>query len=234
LLSSEHQSIGNNVFRNDGSFLEQFNKSQGHLPSTYGTDYPPINSLQSFGPPWFPPPMFDQRGPPPFSLHPPPFNTRKKNFFYYRKKDLIVILLAQLPPPPFNAPSAFFPLPSSNSSGFLSPPFLPPPPTASFPLPPPEFLSKMLQTPPPPLPVPAPLNNSSTINNEDLYDPLQAEDDDEEDVEQAKSPIQKSIHRTFNVKKEFTIKIEPSMSSKHFIQNEYLFFRSININKSNS
>lgn len=72
----------------------------------------------------------------------------------------------------------------------------------------------MLQTPPPPLPVPAPLNTTSTtqnnpnINNDDLYDPLQAED--EEDSEQSKSPIQKPTNLTFNIKKEYTIKIEPS------------------------
>ena len=75
----------------------------------------------------------------------------------------------------------------------------------------------MLQTPPPPLPVPAPVNNSSTtinnnnnINNEDLYDPLKVEDEDEEDTEQNISSNQKPPNRTFNIKKEYTIKIEPS------------------------
>ncbi|CAF4785564.1 unnamed protein product, partial [Rotaria magnacalcarata] len=74
----------------------------------------------------------------------------------------------------------------------------------------------MLQTPPPPLPVPAPINNPSTtttannnINNADLYDPLKAEDEDEEDNEQKKTPAQKPASRTFNIKKEYTIKIEP-------------------------
>jgi len=77
----------------------------------------------------------------------------------------------------------------------------------------------MLQTPPPPLPVPAPVNNSSAtinnnnINNEDLYDPLKAEDEDEEDSEQKSSSIQKTSNRTFNIKKEYTIKIEPSKTS---------------------
>jgi len=99
----------------------------------------------------------------------------------------------------------------------------------------------MLQTPPPPLPVPAPVNNSSTtinnnnnIKNEDLYDPLKAEDEDEEDPKQKKSPTPKPTNRTFNIKKELTIKIEPSIYlliiplKQHFI---YLFsFRSIPIN----
>jgi hypothetical protein len=67
------------------------------------------------------------------------------------------------------------------------------------------------------LPVPAPVNNSpprttnnTNINNEDLYDPLKAEDDDEEEIELKKSPSVKPINRTFNIKKEYTIKIEPS------------------------
>jgi hypothetical protein len=74
----------------------------------------------------------------------------------------------------------------------------------------------MLQTPPPPLSVPAPVSTSSmpmekkNINHEDLYDPLKAEDEDEEESEQKHSPIQKPANRTFNIKKEYTIKIEPS------------------------
>ncbi len=75
----------------------------------------------------------------------------------------------------------------------------------------------MLQTPPPPLPVPPPVNAPSTltsdsnINNEDLYDPLKAEDEDEEEKPEEKTPsIPKPITRTFNIKKEYTIKIEPS------------------------
>jgi hypothetical protein len=89
----------------------------------------------------------------------------------------------------------------------------------------------MLQTPPPPLPVPAPVNNSSAtinnnnINNEDLYDPLKAEDEDEEDSEQQSSPIQKTSNRIFNIKKEYTIKIEPSNNSiKTILYFNYYYF----------
>ena len=128
-----------------------------------------------------------------------------------------------IPPPPFNPQSAFFPpqppLPSNvaNTLGFLSPPFPPAPTPSSFPLPPPsELLSKLIQTPPPPLPVPAPVNTTSTkvvpnVNHEDLYDPLQAEDDDDDEHKQA--IVEKPAARTFNVKKEITIKIEPRSSS---------------------
>jgi hypothetical protein len=211
--SFDHQPIRNNMFKNDGSFLEQFQKSQGQLSnhyndnqqsSSYGIEHPSTNSSQSFGPPWFP---SASQHPPSFPMPPLPFNP------------------TQFPPPPFNTQSAFFPPPSSltttnNSSGFIPSPFLPPPPT-SFPLPPPDLLSKMLQTPPPPLPVPAPVNNSPprtttnpNINNEDLYDPLKAEDDDdEEETELKTSPIIKPINRLFNIKKEYTIKIEPNQST---------------------
>ncbi|CAF0767479.1 unnamed protein product [Adineta steineri] len=212
------QTVGNNMFKNDGSFLEQFQKSQGQSSvtsqntdirqsSSYGNEYPSMNSSQQFAPPWFPPnpqssSIFDQNGPLPFPMPPPPFNP------------------SQLPPPPFpppfNTQSPFFPPPPSsvinNSSNFVPPPFLPP----SFPLPPPELLSKMFQGPPPPLPIPTPVNNSSTttvnnnIKNEDLYDPLKVEDEDEEETEQKKKPIQKQTSRTFNIKKEYTIKIEPN------------------------
>ncbi|CAF1053200.1 unnamed protein product [Adineta steineri] len=212
------QTVGNNMFKNDGSFLEQFQKSQGQSSvtsqntdirqsSSYGNEYPSMNSSQQFAPPWFPPnpqssSVFDQNGPLPFPMPPPPFNP------------------SQLPPPPFpppfNTQSPFFPPPPSsvtnNSSNFVPPPFLPP----SFPLPPPELLSKMFQGPPPPLPIPTPVNTSSTttvnnnIKNEDLYDPLKVEDEDEEETEQKKKPIQKQTSRTFNIKKEYTIKIEPN------------------------
>ncbi|CAF0844459.1 unnamed protein product [Rotaria sordida] len=226
--NSEHQLAGNNIFKNDGSFLEQFRKSQDQSSmltsseitnpnnniqqsSSCGSEYLPTNSPQQFGPPWFPPSsqpssMFDQHGPPSFPVPPLPFNP------------------SPLPPPSFNAQSAFFSSPpstSNNSSNFIPPPFLPPPPppsTTSFSLPSPEFLSKMLQTPPPPLPVPAPVNNLSTtnnnnnnnVNNADLYDPLKVEDEDEEHTEQKKSSTQKPTNRTFNIKKEYTIKIEPN------------------------
>lgn len=73
----------------------------------------------------------------------------------------------------------------------------------------------MLQTPPPPLPVPPPppVNNSHTsnttnINNDDLYDPLKVEDEDE--IEEKKASSVKPVNRSFNIKKEYTIKIEPS------------------------
>jgi len=75
----------------------------------------------------------------------------------------------------------------------------------------------MLQTPPPPLPVPAPANIPSTpisntnIKSEDIYDPLKAEEDEEEETEQ------KPINQTLNIKKEITIKIEPSMSLTHLL-----------------
>lgn len=137
--------------------------------------------------------------------------------------------LPPLPPPPlpFSQQSAFFPsLPtnSANPSNFIPRPFLPPPPLpTTFPLPPnpPEFLSKMLQIPPPPLPVPAPVNTSSstttnntnsTIDNTDLYDPLKAEEEEEENTEEKKPITPKPTSRTFNIKKEYTIKIEPSKS----------------------
>ncbi|CAF2083505.1 unnamed protein product [Rotaria magnacalcarata] len=223
----EHQTMGNNAFRNDGPFLEQFRKAQGQ-PSTLipsdaknlnsntqqslsrGPQYLATNSYSQFGPSWFPsssqpPSMFDQHnGSPSFPVHPLSFNP------------------SALPPPPpplppsFNLPSAFPPssLPTtSNPSNYA-------PSTTSFALPSPELLSKMLQTPPPPLPVPAPINNPSTtttannnINNADLYDPLKAEDEDEEDNEQKKTPAQKPASRTFNIKKEYTIKIEPNSST---------------------
>jgi hypothetical protein len=164
-------------------------------------------------------------------------------YLFTKTNHSILHILAHLPPPPFNAPSAFFPIPpspSNSSSGFIPPPFLPPPPTAAFPLPSPELLSKMLQTPPPPLPVPAPVNTPSptitntNIKNEDLYDPLQAEDDEdeEEDTEQKTTPIQKPINRIFNIKKEHTIKIEPSMFLNNLIiKNLCIFFRPISIQK---
>ncbi|CAF3560876.1 unnamed protein product [Rotaria socialis] len=210
---------------NDGSFLEQFRKTQGQ-PSTLipsdvkylnnntqqslsrGSKYLATNGYSQCGPSWFPsssqpPSMFDQRsGSPSFPVPPLSFNP------------------SALPPPPlppsFNVPSIFPPssLPTtSNPSNYA-------PPTTSFALPSPELLSKMLQTPPPPLPVPAPINNPSTtttaninINNADLYDPLKAEDEDEEDNEQKKTPTQKPASRTFNIKKEYTIKIEPNSST---------------------
>ncbi|CAF0746907.1 unnamed protein product [Rotaria sp. Silwood1] len=219
--SSEHQSVGNNIFKNDGSFLEQFRKFQGQSSiltspeitnqnnniqqlSSRESEYLSTNSSQQFGSPWFspnsqPPSMFDQHGPPSFPIPPLPFNP------------------PPLPPPSFNAQSAFFPSSSSTSNNPSN--FIPQAPssTTSFLLPPPEFLSKILQTPPPPLPVPAPVNNLSTtinnnnnVNNADLYDPLKVEDEDEEDTEQKKLSNQKLINRTFNIKKEYTIKIEPN------------------------
>ena len=132
--------------------------------------------------------------------------------------------LASLPLPPFNAQPTFFPPlspTSTNASNFIPPPFFPP---ASFPLPPPEFLSKMLQTPPPTIPVPASVNslsttiaNNSNIDKGDLYDPLKIEEENEEDTEEKKPPIQKTTSRTFNIKKEYTIKIESSISFTNFI-----------------
>ncbi|CAF4059876.1 unnamed protein product [Rotaria sp. Silwood2] len=223
--NSEHQSAGNNIFKNDGSFLEQFRKTQGQSSiltsseitnqnnniqqSSSGTsEYLSTNPPQQFGPPWFPPSsqppsMFDQHGPPSFPIPSLPFNP------------------PPLPPPPFNTQSAFFPSSpstSNNPSNFIPPPFIPPPPPPSTTsLTSPEFLSKMLQTPPPPLPVSAPVNNLSTtinnnnnVNNADLYDPLKVEDDDEEDTEQKTTSTQKPTNRTFNIKKEYTIKIEPN------------------------
>ena len=127
------------------------------------------------------------------------------------------------PPPPFNPQSAFFPpqppLPpnAANALGFRPPPFLPPSTPSSFPLPPPsELLSKLIQTPPPPLPVPAPVSTTSTkavptVNHEDLYDPLQAEDDD--DDESKEITVEKPAAPPFNIKKEITIKLEPRSSS---------------------
>ena len=113
-----------------------------------------------------------------------------------------------LPPPPlpFNGPSAFFPPP---------PPFFPPP---SFPLPPPELLSKIMQTPPPPpLPVPPPVDRPNNINEDDLYDPLKVEEEEEE--EKSLTPPMKPSARTFNIKKEYSIKIEPSKSIDFFSLN---------------
>ena len=147
----------------------------------------------SFGSPWFPPP-------PPFPMPPLPFNPGRD----YNTADRMIIflrILGQFPPSPF-----FPPPPSNPAPNFIPPPFLPPPP-------PPDLLSKMLQTPPPPLPVPPPVNNSlasntTNINNDDLYDPLKAEDEDE--IEEKKPSLAKPINRSFNIKKEYTIKIEPS------------------------
>ena len=142
--------------------------------------------------------------------------------------DLIdCISLAQLPPTsPFHNQSAFFPppplppLPSmpmpTNLPGFIPPPFLPP---SSFPMPPPELLSKMFQNPPPPLPVPPPpapsvsATSSNPVNDDDLYDPLKVEDEEEEEPsKEVPSTASKPIRCAFNVKKEHTIKIEPSKS----------------------
>jgi hypothetical protein len=211
--------------------------------SSYGTEYPPTNSSIPFGPPWFSP----TSQPPPFPIPHLPFNPCKNNISYQKiKNDFILRILAQFPHPPFNPQSPFFPPPpppsvSNNPSNFIPPPFLPPPPTGSFSLPPPDLLSKMLQTPPPPLPVPPPVNNppttitNTTIKNEDLYDPLKAEDEDEEDSEQNKqSPPQKPSNRTFNIKKEYPIKIEPSnnlIKTKILFIYLFIFFRSIFINE---
>ena len=69
------------------------------------------------------------------------------------------------------------------------------------------------------MPVPPPVNNVpvNPIKDEDLYDPLKAEDEDEEekekesDVRQEKhSTVSKPTIRTFNIKKEHSIKIEAS------------------------
>ena len=113
---------GNNAFKNDGSFLQQFQKTQGQLTTqTHEYQPPPLPP-----PPWLPPPF--------------PFNQA---------------------------------------------PFLPPPPPLPF-LPSPDLLSKMFQTPPPPLPVPAPDSKPASITpkinikTEDLYDPLQAEEEDDD------------------------------------------------------
>ena len=139
------------------------------------------------------------------------------------------ISLAQLPPTsPFHSQSAFFPppplppppsmpMPSHLSSLIPPPPFMPPP---SFPMPPPELLSKMFQTPPPPLPVPPPpapsvnTTSSNTVNDADLYDPLKVDDEDEEEPSK-EVPLTppKPIRCAFNIKKEHTIKIEPSRSA---------------------
>jgi hypothetical protein len=104
-------------------------------------------------------------------------------------------------------------------------PFLPTPP---FPLPPPDVLSKLLQTLPPPLPlpVPAPVDTLSPkkVNDDDLYDPLKAEDDDDDDNNNNKakdtskeiaSTVSKASLFTFNIKKEPTIKMEPGQSCQH-------------------
>lgn len=151
--------------------------------------------------------MFDQHtSPPPFPIPQLPFNPRTKILFSYKNQYIrfIFLILAPLPPPPFFPPP---PSTSTNPSNFIPPP---------FPLPPPEFLSQMLQTPPPPLPVPPPVNNQSTtatnanINDADLYDPLKVEDEDEHDnTEHKKVSPSKTVSRTFNIKKEYTIKIEP-------------------------
>jgi hypothetical protein len=157
----------------------------------------------------------------------------------------ILYVLAQFPPPPFNTQSPFFPPPpplsaANNSSGFIPSPFLPPPPPATFPLPPPDLLSKMMQTPPPPLPVPAPVHNSpprtatnTNINNEDLYDPLKAEEDDEEETELKTSPVVKpTTNKLVNIKKEYPIKIEPSNTFFKKTMNTFLIdflFSSIDI-----
>ncbi|CAF1250727.1 unnamed protein product [Adineta ricciae] len=215
--SMQHQLARGNIFKNDGSFLEQFQKSQGQLSSTIinndtqqsslskGTDCSSMNSLPQFAPPWFP--SISQ----PPSSFPVPFNPSQLPPFPL-----------PLPPPPsssFTAPSSFFPPAiTNNSTSFVPPPFLP----SSFPLPPPlpppqELFSKMLQTPPPPLPVPLLVNTSTTttssnsqIKSEDLYDPLKAEDDPEEETEQTNRSMEKPVSRVFNVKKEITIKIEPN------------------------
>ena len=100
-FSLERPAIGSNTFRNDGSFLRQFQNHHPHQeplmpmnqPSRpYGADYPPVNPQQHYGPPWFPPnshpgppSLFDQCRPPPFPMHPlpppppplPQFNNRK-------------------------------------------------------------------------------------------------------------------------------------------------------------
>lgn len=148
----------------------------------------------SFGSPWFPPP---------FPMPPLPFNPGRDHHTDDRMI-LFLRILGQFPPSPFFPPP---PLPTSNPApNFIPPSFLPPPP-------PPDLLSKMLQTPPPPLPVPPPVNNSlasntTNINNDDLYDPLKVEDEDE--IEEKKPSLAKPVNRSFNIKKEYTIKIEPS------------------------
>lgn len=216
---------GNNMFKNDGSFLEQFHKSNGLLPnpSTAVHQVPSQTSehlsgvtAQPFTPPWFP-----STSQPPFPLPPMPFNPCEINHCSSSAhSNCHCNLSAQLPPlppppPSFNAASPFFPPPpsvSNNPSSFAPPPFIPPP----FPLPPPELFSKLLQNAPPPLPVPPPppVNNPPTsVKTEDLYDPLQAEDEAEEDTEQTKMSAEKPATAIFNIKKEHTIKIEPSNSS---------------------
>jgi hypothetical protein len=60
---------------------------------------------------------------------------------------------------------------------------------------------------------------------------LKAEDDDEEETELKTSPIVKPINRLFNIKKEYTIKIEPSntfLSKQEYI---LLIELSIQINR---
>lgn len=129
-----------------------------------------------------------------------------------------------VPPAPFSGPNGFFP----------PPPFLPNP---AFPLPPPppspaEFLSQMLQTPPPPLPVPPPPPTMTVnpIKDEDLYDPLKAEDDDDDTKLKEKQTTMDATVATadsiptmtttsmkpavgmFKFKKAHTIKIETSLS----------------------
>lgn len=86
-------------------------------------------------------------------------------------------------------------------------------------MPPPELLSKMFQSPPPPLPVPPPpapsasTTSSNPVNDDDLYDPLKVDDEDEEEPSKVLSTASKPIRCAFNIKKEHTIKIEPSKTS---------------------
>ncbi|CAF4426341.1 unnamed protein product, partial [Adineta steineri] len=105
------QTVGNNMFKNDGSFLEQFQKSQGQSSvtsqntdirqsSSYGNEYPSMNSSQQFAPPWFPPnpqssSIFDQNSPLPFPMPPPELLSK----------------MFQGPPPPLPIPT-----PVNNSS----------------------------------------------------------------------------------------------------------------------